>query len=103
MARILGLLRREIVQDQLDADGRRHPVENALTVTTLVLGLLAFVTGFIVAAHAIASWAGVLGFVIGLYSQYISATTAERSLNVVGMVGAFVGAALGIFHGGFFP
>jgi len=103
VARILGPLRRETFRARLNADGRRHPVENMLTLTTLVLGVLAFVTGFIVAAHAIAAWAGVLGFVTGLYAQYISVTTTERSLIVVGLVGSFVGAALGIYHGGFFP
>ena len=44
-----------------------------------------------------------LGFPTGLYAQYISVTTTERSLNIVGLVGSFVGAALGIYHGGFFP
>jgi hypothetical protein len=85
----------------LNTDGRRHPIENVLTISTIVLGLLAFVTGFIVSAHPVASWAGVFGFVIGLIAQYVSATTAERALNIVGIVGSFVGAALGIYHGGF--
>jgi hypothetical protein len=53
--------------------------------------------------HAIASWMGVVGFVGGLYSQYISATTPERTLNIVGIVGSFVGVAFGIHHGGFLP
>lgn len=101
MPRILNPLRGEAFRSRFNADDRRHPVENMVTFVTLILGLVAFVTGFIVAAHAVASWAGVLGFLIGLYSQYISATTVERSLNVIGLVGSFVGAALGIYHGGF--
>ncbi|MCG5215669.1 hypothetical protein [Streptosporangium sp. KLBMP 9127] len=84
-------------------DGRSHPIENLLSVATLVCGLVAIVAGFITDAHVIASWAGMLGFVGGLWSQYVSATTAERSLNVIGIVASFVGATLGIYHGGFMP
>lgn len=87
----------------LNTDGRRHPLENVLTITTLVLGLIAFITGLIVSAHVVASWTGALGFGIGLIAQYLSATTAERSLIVVGIVASFVGTALGIAHGGFTP
>ncbi|GAA2898157.1 hypothetical protein GCM10020220_104850 [Nonomuraea rubra] len=65
--------------------------------------MVAFVSTFWTSAHAIASWFGTLGFGVGLYSQYISATTPQRSLNIVGLVGSFVGAALGIAHGGFLP
>ncbi|MBB5626404.1 hypothetical protein [Sphaerisporangium krabiense] len=87
----------------LNTDGKRHPLQNVMTAATLSLGVLALVTGFIVDAHMVASWAGALGFLGGLYAQYISATTAERSLNIVGIVGSFVGAALGIYHHGFLP
>lgn len=87
----------------LNTGGGRHPVENALAVTTLVLGLVAFVSGLIVAAHVVASWTGALGFGVGLIAQYVSATTAERSVIVVGIVASFVGAVLGIAHGGFVP
>lgn len=87
----------------LNSDGRRHPVQNVLSVVTILCGLVAFVTAFIPSAHAVAAWLGVLGFTGGLYSQYVSATTPERSLNIVGIVGSFVGVVLGIYHGGFFP
>jgi hypothetical protein len=33
----------------------------------------------------------------------VSATTGERWLNVVGMVGSAVGVALALAHGGFTP
>lgn len=85
----------------LNTDGKRHPVTNFLTICVLCLGLTAFVTGFIVRAHLLASCAGVLGFFGGLYVQYISATTAQRSLIIVGIVTSFVGLALGLAHGGF--
>jgi hypothetical protein len=87
----------------LNSDGRPHLVENVLSVGTLICGLVAFATGLIPGAHVIASWLGALGFVGGLYSQYVSATTPERALNIVGIVGSFVGAAFGIYHGGFLP
>jgi hypothetical protein len=87
----------------LNGDGNAHPVENMLSIATLALGLVAFVTAFITGAHAIASWAGTIGFLGGLWSQYISVTTAQRSLNVVGIVGSFIGVVLGIYHGGYMP
>ncbi|MEU6737657.1 hypothetical protein [Streptosporangium sandarakinum] len=88
---------------RLNSDGRRHPLENILSVVTLIFGLVAFACGFNPGAHAFAAWLGVLGFVGGFYSQYVSATTAERSLNIVGIVASFVGLAFGIYHGGFYP
>ncbi|MEU9888580.1 hypothetical protein [Sphaerisporangium sp. NPDC051011] len=87
----------------LNTDGKRHPLENALTVSALACGLIAFVSGLIVSAHVVATWAGVAGFIGGLYAQYVSATTAERSLNIVAIVASFVGTAVGIYHGGFIP
>ncbi|WP_370023725.1 hypothetical protein [Planotetraspora sp. GP83] len=87
----------------LNTDGRRHPKENALAICTLVVGLVAFVTGFVVSAHVIASCLGAIGFCGGLYAQYVSSTTAQRSLIIVGVVASFVGVALGIAHGGFVP
>lgn len=87
----------------LNTDGRRHPVENTLAVATVVCGLVAFVSLFFPGGHVVASWAGTLGLGIGFYSQYVSVTTPQRSLNIVGMVSAFVGVALGIAGGGYLP
>ncbi|MDP9864082.1 MULTISPECIES: hypothetical protein [Streptosporangium] len=88
---------------RLNSDGRRHPVENVLSVVTLACGLIAFLSAFVPSAHAVGAWLGTVGFFGGLYSQYVSATTAERALNIVGIVASFVGVALGIYHGGFYP
>ncbi|MFC4012877.1 hypothetical protein ACFOY2_37005 [Nonomuraea purpurea] len=87
----------------LNTDGRSHPMENALAVAALGCGLVAFVSTFWISAHPISAWFGTLGFGVGLYSQYVSVTTPQRSLNIIGIVGSFVGAALGIAHGGFLP
>ncbi|MFF5205201.1 hypothetical protein [Streptosporangium sp. NPDC000396] len=88
---------------RLNSDGQRHPLENVLSVVTLTCGLVAFVSAFFPSAHAIGAWLGTVGFLGGLYSQYVSATTPERALNIVGIVASFVGVALGIYHGGYYP
>ncbi|GAA3145250.1 hypothetical protein GCM10010486_08770 [Nonomuraea roseoviolacea subsp. carminata] len=87
----------------LNSDGQAHPVENILAIVTVVCGLTAFVAAFVPGGHVVASWAGTLGFGTGLYSQYVSATTPQRALNIVGIVASFVGVALGIARGGFLP
>ncbi|MGI5285281.1 hypothetical protein ACQEVF_18365 [Nonomuraea polychroma] len=103
MPHVLQPSERERFRLTLNTDGRAHPVENVLAVATLLCGIVAFVSTFWTSAHAISAWFGTLGFGVGLYSQYVSATTPQRSLNIVGLVGSFVGAALGIAHGGFLP
>jgi uncharacterized membrane protein YkgB len=85
----------------LNTDGERHPRENALAVVAFVLGVVAFVLGLVVSAHLPAAIAGLIGFPLSLYSQLVSATTGERWLNVIGMIGAFVGLGLALAHGGF--
>jgi hypothetical protein len=87
----------------LNTDGSRHPLENSLTVFTLVAGFVAFAFGFIPSQHVVASWVGLAALVVGLYAQMISATRAERMIIVTGLVAAFVGLALGLGHGAFFP
>jgi hypothetical protein len=59
------------------------------------------VLGNIPSAHFFGALAGVIGLPVALYSQLVSATTGERWLNVIGMVGSFVGAAFALSHGGF--
>ncbi|GAA2844028.1 hypothetical protein GCM10010517_00030 [Streptosporangium fragile] len=103
MPHALGPVENRPFRFTLNSDGQAHPMQNVMSVGTLVCGLVAFVTGLVPDSHVVASWAGAVGFVGGLLSQYLSATTPERSLNIVGIVGSFVGAALGIFHGGFLP
>jgi small-conductance mechanosensitive channel len=85
----------------LNSDGQRHPLENGLAIFTLLSGLVAFSTGWVVSQHAIATIVGLVSLAVGLYAQMISATRAERMIIVTGLVAAFVGTALGIAHGGF--
>ncbi|WP_049560280.1 hypothetical protein [Nonomuraea sp. SBT364] len=103
MPHILQPTRSERIRLTLNTDGRSHPVENGLAVATLVCGLVSFAATFFPGGHVISSWFGALGFGVGLYSQYVSATTPQRSLNIIGLVAAFVGVALGIARGGFLP
>jgi FtsH-binding integral membrane protein len=90
----------------LNTDGQRHPVENVLSLFTLVAGLVACVMGFVANyvvtqpwAH-IATWLGLAALLVGLYSQLVSATRQERMLIVTGLVAGFVGLCLGLAHGG---
>ncbi|MGW0806184.1 hypothetical protein [Nonomuraea sp. NPDC002799] len=103
MPHVLHPSKTERLKLTLNTDGRSHPVENVLAIATLVCGLVAFVSTFWTSAHAISSWIGTLGFGTGLYSQYVSATTPQRTFNIIGLVGSFIAAALGIAHGGFLP
>ncbi len=54
-----------------------------------------------VSLHLLATVLGGVSLIVGLYAQLISATRAERMIIVTGLVAAFVGAALGLGHGGF--
>jgi hypothetical protein len=92
----------------LNSDGQPHPVENALTIFTLVIGLVSFVLGLIVrnahtgaAVHIIATSTGLVAILVGLYTQMVSSTREQRVLIVTGMIAGFVGLALGLSHGGF--
>jgi hypothetical protein len=84
----------------LNSDGSRHPVQNGLTAFTFVVGVVAFALGIIRTEHVVATILGVVAFIVGLVAQMISATREQRVLIVTGLIGAFVGAAMGIGHGG---
>jgi len=80
---------------------RAHPRETSLSVITLAGGLIAFFAGVVHSGHFVAVCLGIVTFLFGLYSQLVSATTAERWINVIGIGLAFVGVGLGLSHGGF--
>jgi hypothetical protein len=87
----------------LNNDGRRHPLQNSLAVTTVALGMITLVLGLIVQAHVLGAVLAVINFPLALYSQLTSATIGERWLNVVGLIATAVGFALSLAHGGFTP
>jgi ammonia channel protein AmtB len=92
----------------LNWDWRAHPLENTLTIFTLVVGLVSFALGMIVrnADHSaavviIATATGLAACLVGLYAQMISATREQRILIVTGIIAGFVGLAIALGHGGF--
>jgi hypothetical protein len=93
----------------LNSDGQPHPVLNAVSFFTLIVGLVSFALGLFLrtgpsGAHAwavVAAVTGLAGLLIGLVVQMMSATREERVIIVTGMIAAFIGLALGLAHGGF--
>jgi FtsH-binding integral membrane protein len=92
----------------LNTDGQPHPLENALTIFVLVLGLVSFVLGLVVrnvhtgpAVHVIATATGLVAMLVGLYAQMVSNTRNQRVLIVAGIIAGFVGLAIGVSRGGF--
>jgi hypothetical protein len=106
---VAGTIRSGPRQNILNSDGRRHPVENILTIFTLLVGLASFVLGMIVrnvpnlvaAVHIVATAGGLAAMLVGLYAQMVSATREQRVLIVTGIIAGFVGLALGLSKGGF--
>jgi hypothetical protein len=75
-------------------------LENGLVAFTIVSGLIAFATGWVVALHSIATILAVASMVVGMYAQLVSSNREQRIVIVTGLVAAFVGGALAIAHGG---
>jgi hypothetical protein len=86
----------------LATDGKPHPLQDTLMAVTLVLGVLAFVTAMFHNLHLLSSWAGLVGICTGAYGQFISATTRERFLLILGLGLSAAGFYLGLAHGGLF-
>lgn len=93
----------------LNSDGRSHPLLNAASIFTLIIGLASFALGLFIRAdpgsgHAMAIVSAVTGLAalaVGLFTQMVSATREERMIIVVGIIAGFIGLALGLAHGGF--
>jgi VIT1/CCC1 family predicted Fe2+/Mn2+ transporter len=94
--------RRQSPASLLNTDGKPHPLQDTLMAVTLVLGALAFITAMFHNLHLLSSWAGLVGIVTGAYGQFISVTTRERFLLIIGLGAAAVGFFLGMAHGGLF-
>ena len=92
----------------LNSDGQPHALLNAACVFSLVIGLVSMALGMYlrygsssVAVALAAGLTGLVGLVVGLITQMLTATREQRIINVVGMVAAFIGLAMGLGHGGF--
>ncbi|GAA2791715.1 hypothetical protein [Streptomyces showdoensis] len=81
-------------------DGKPHPLQDTLMGITLFLGLLSVITAQFHSLHVLASWAGLIGILTGAYGQFISVTTRERFVLIVGLGASAVGFYLGMFYGG---
>jgi hypothetical protein len=86
----------------LDTDGKPHPVEDAFAVVTLLLGAVAAVTSFWTDLYLVSSWTGLAGILTGARGQFVSVTTAERYVLVIGLGAAALGFFLGMARGGLF-
>ncbi|MEU9118639.1 hypothetical protein AB0C96_02050 [Streptomyces sp. NPDC048506] len=84
----------------LNSDGQDHPVENTFAVVTLVLGVIAVVSTLSPSLHVLSSWAGLIGIGTGLWGQFISSTTGERFLLIIGLGASALGFYLGVAFGG---
>jgi hypothetical protein len=86
----------------LNSDGQRHRIVNIGAVFSLIGGIVAFALSIIVRAHQAALILGIVVFAIGMITQMNSATREQRIITVTGIIGAFLGIALGVAHGGFY-
>ncbi|MGP8300489.1 hypothetical protein ACTPOK_21695 [Streptomyces inhibens] len=84
----------------LNSDGKDHPVENTFALVTVVLGAIAAFTTLSPSLHLVSSWVGLIGIGTGLWGQFISSTTGERFLLIIGLGAAAFGFYLGLAHGG---
>ncbi|MFG3254011.1 hypothetical protein [Streptomyces sp. NPDC048172] len=87
----------------LNTDGKPHPVENSFAAVTAVLGAVAIITSIWPGLHLISAWTGLAGILTGMWGQFISATTGERFVTIIGLGAAAVGFYLGVAHGGLIP
>lgn len=86
----------------LDSDGKPHPVVDALAAVTIVLGAVAAITSFWPGLFLLSSWTGLAGILTGARGQFVSVTTAERFVLVIGLGAAALGFFLGMARGGLF-
>jgi hypothetical protein len=86
----------------LNSDGERHPRENALAISALVIGVVSFALAMPAgnsgdAIHIVGAILGAIGIVVSIWAQYVSVTTGERWTIIPGWVCAGLGFALNIF------
>lgn len=86
----------------LNTDGRRHPMANTLALLAACCAVVSAVSAWYPSTHLLGSWTGLIGLATGLWSQMISATTAERFINVSAMIVSGVGLLFGLAHGGLY-
>ncbi|MFI9250651.1 hypothetical protein [Streptomyces sp. NPDC053069] len=83
-------------------DGKARPLQDTLMAVTFLLGVLSFATSFFHGLHLLSSWTGLVGLAVGVYGQWISVTTRERFVLILGLGAAGVGFLISMAHGGLF-
>ncbi|WP_327296486.1 MULTISPECIES: hypothetical protein [unclassified Streptomyces] len=94
--------RHNAVTSLFASDGKPHPLEDSLGVVALVLGVLAVIAAAFNNLHLLSSWAGLVGILVGAYGMFISITTRERFIVILGIGASAVGFYIGMAHGGLF-
>jgi hypothetical protein len=95
-------VRRNPAASLFATDGRPHPLQDTLVAVTVVLGVIAVATAFFPNLHLLSSWAGLVGILTGAYGMFVSITTRERFLVILGLGASAVGFFIGMAHGGLF-
>lgn len=89
-------------QHILNTDGKRHPVENTLTLLAAACAVVSLICIAFPGMHALGSWFAIAGIAVGLRAQLVSATRGQRAVNVVAIGAAGYGLAFALVHGGLF-
>lgn len=86
----------------LNTDGKRHPVENALTLAAAAFALVALICIAFPNLHVLGSWTAIAGIGLGLRAQLVSETRGERAVNVIALGAAGYALAFALVHGGLY-
>ena len=84
---------------RLNADGERHPLENALAVTCTVLGLVALLA-LLPGWWDVAGWCALAGALAAAYDEFIAKTSGERWLILTGFSTCLVALGVAMSQGG---
>ncbi len=83
-----------------DTPSAHHQRQRAMTASTLVIGVVALVLGFIEDAHTAGTIVGLIGVALGFTSQLTSENTNQRWIDIIGTGAAATGLGLSLAHGG---
>ena len=84
----------------INTDGQRHPKQNAMAFATLGLGIVSLIAATNPDWHVPGAWTGLVGAIVGGIDQFISETTGERWIIVIGLIGSALGFGLNLANGG---
>ena len=85
----------------VNGDGERHPLENTLAFLTLALGAVSIIC-LIPGAWQVSFWTAFAGAMMAAYDEFISKTSGERRMILVGFALCVIGIAVSSANGGAF-